>query len=314
MSHECRPCPSAASVLDVPNPEILEAVPLFAGRPAGYWQCEALGGITNRTYRVSAGGGESREIYALRIATETTHYLDRVAELHNARIAGELGIAPQVLHADGRLLVTRFLSGARPLRIGEFGDSARLEQIGRLLRRLQGEARAFIGARHPFGEIDKYLKLHSHPRSLDLRRSMQPVADAIAATPITSVPAHIDPNAGNFLLCPDGSLQLIDWEFSAMADPCWDVAAILTQAPDDDTLVRRFVATVLGRADDAILARVALFRAAMFLVAGSWCAMEAAFRADAALLTMADSYLDQGAVALSDPRMPRWLSGHYPSA
>lgn len=52
-----------------------------------------------------------------------------------------------------------------------------------------------------------------------------------------------------------------------------------------------------------------LFRASMFLVAGSWCAMEAAFRGDAELDRMAQSYLDRCAEALAHPEMPHWIAG-----
>ena len=292
------------------SPEILEAIPLLAGRPPAFWRCEPMGGITNRTYRVSGGD----EVYVLRIAAESTHYLDRMAEAHNARIAGRLGIAPEVLHAGERLMVTGYLSGARPLGGEDFADPASLDRIGGVLHRLQRSAEPFHGARHPFGEIDKYLALHPHPRTAALRRAAEPLAAGIAKAPLAPAPAHVDPNPANFLFCADGALRLVDWEFSAMTDPCWDIAAILSQHPFDVDRLRRITRQVLGGADDAVLARVALFRAAMFLVAGSWCAMEAAFRSDADLARMADDYLDRFADALADPRMPRWLSGHFPTA
>lgn len=291
-------------------PEILEAVPLFAGRPPAFWRCEPMGGITNCTYRVSGGA----EVYVLRIAAESTHYLDRAAEAHNARVAGRLGIAPEVLHADERLMVTGYLSGACPLAGEDFADPASLDRIGGVLHRLQRGAEPFHGARHPFGEIDKYLALHPQPRAMALRRAAEPLAAGIARAPLAPAPAHVDPNPANFLLCADGALRLVDWEFSAMTDPCWDIAAILSQHAYDGDRLRRLTLQVLGVADDAVLARVALFRAAMFLVAGSWCAMEAAFRNDVPLAHMAEDYLDRFAGALADPRMPRWLSGHFPAA
>ena len=300
--------------------EIIEAVPLLAGRGAGYWRFEAMGGITNRTYRVSGPDEQGRDelgggaVYVLRIAAESTQYLDRAAEAHNARIAGRLGIAPTVLFADHRLMVTEYLAGARPLRAEDLGDPRQLDQVAALLRRLQRSPEPFRGARHPFGEIDKYLRLHPDPRSMALRRQAEPLALALAAAPLAPVPAHVDPNPANFLFCADGVLRMVDWEFSAMTDPCWDIGAILSQMPYDADRSRRLTAGVLERGDDAILVRVALFRVAMFLVAGSWCAMEAAFRGDAALSQMAGRYLDRFAEALVDPALPHWLSGHCPSA
>lgn len=285
--------------------EIIEAVPQLAGRPPGIWRFERLGGITNRTYLVA--GPEAS--YVLRVAAPTTHYLDREAEAHNARIAGALGIAPAVLHADSRLLLTEFLPNSRQLRIDDLLRPACLDQVATLLRRLQASPERFHGARHPFGEIDKYLALHPDPRAADLRRRAAPIAAALAAAPVAAVPAHVDTTVPNFLVCADGGLRLVDWEFSAMTDPCWDVSAVLSQLPFDADLLRQFTAAVLGRDDSAILARVALFRAAMFLVAGSWCAMEAALRQDADLDRMAQAYLDHCAEALAHPELPHWIAG-----
>lgn len=285
--------------------EIIEAVPQLAGRPPGAWRLERLGGITNRTYLV-AGQDIS---YVLRVAAPTTHYLDREVEAHNARIAGALGIAPAVLHADARLLLTEFLPASRQLRLDDLRRTERLDQVADLLRRLQASPQPFRGARHPFGEIDKYLAMHADPRAADLRRRAEPVAAALAEVPLPSVPAHVDATAANFLILADNSLRLVDWEFSAMTDPCWDISSVLTQLPFDADLARRFTARALGRDDSAILARVALFRTAMFLVAGSWCAMEAALRGDADLDHMAQAYLDRCAEALAHPELPHWLAG-----
>jgi thiamine kinase-like enzyme len=289
----------------LPESEIIEAVPQLAGRPPGAWRFERLGGITNRTYLVVG-----REVsYVLRVASPTTHYLDREVEAHNARVAGTLGIAPAVLHADARLLLTEFLPESRQLRLDDLRLPDRLGQVAGLLRRLQASPQPFRGARHPFGEIDKYLAMHADARATDLRRRAEPIAAALTAAPLPAVPAHVDATVANFLICGDDSLRLVDWEFSAMTDPCWDVSSILTQLPFDPDLARRFTAEALGRDDSMVLARVALFRASMFLVAGSWCAMEAAFRSDAELDRMAQSYLDRCAEALAHPEMPHWIAG-----
>jgi hypothetical protein len=55
------------------------------------------------------------------------------------------------------------------------------------------------------------------------------------------------------------------------------------------------------------MARVGLFKTALSLVAGSWCAMEAAARRDDALMRTAENYLARCEVFLADPRMGRWL-------
>ena len=283
---------------------LLENVPFLSGRGRAGWQIEPLGSITNQTYRLDVG----QDSYVVRVAGPTTRYLDRAVETHNAAIAAELGLAPPVLYLDDNLLVTRFVTGARPLSANDLGDPSRLQQVGALLSRLRRSPRPFRHERHPFGEIDRYLGQHPHPRAVALRRALQPVEAALARSPRPLVPAHVDASAANFLLGGDGRLWLVDWEFSSMADPAWDPASVLMQRKaDDDEATRGFVAAVLGDAQDATLARIGLFKTALCLVAGSWCAMEAAAREDDALMRTAENYLGRGKVFLADPRMPRWL-------
>lgn len=286
------------------NPSLLQRVPFLAGRNPADWHVEPIGSVTNQTFRVSADG----ESYVVRVTGPTTRYLDRAVEAHNAAIAAELGLAPPILFLDDALLVTRFIKDSRSLTPDDLDDPATLLQVADAFRRLQHSPTPFAGVRHPFGEIDTYLGHHADPRAAQLRATARPVEAALARSPMGLAPAHVDASVANFLRCADGTLMLVDWEFSSMADPIWDVASILMQRSlDDDDLVRRFVAGVLDSAGDRVYARVCLFKAALTLVAGSWCAMEAAFRGDRALAQAAEQYLDRCAALLADPRMAGWL-------
>jgi thiamine kinase-like enzyme len=284
--------------------ELLERVPFLAGRDRAGWRIERIGSVTNQTYRVTVDA----ESYVIRIAGPTTRYLDRAVETHNAAIAAELGLAPPILFLDETLLVTRFVSGARPLTAADLDDPATLLEMAALIARLQRSGRPFRAERHPFVEIDRYLGEYAHARAVALRRASAPVEAALARSPRPLVPAHVDAAAANFLRGEDGRLWLVDWEFSSMADPAWDPASILMQrAVDDDTPAQRFLAAIFGEASARLQARVGLFETALCLVAGSWCAMEAAARGDAPLMQTAERYLDRCAVFLADPRMTHWL-------
>jgi thiamine kinase-like enzyme len=285
------------------DPALLERVPFLAGRDRAGWRIHAIGSITNQTYRLDVG----QDSYVVRVAGPTTRYLDRAVETHNAAVAAALGLAPPILFLDDNLLVTRFVTGARPLTAQDLGDPSRLQQVAALLSRLQRSGRPFRHERHPFGEIDRYLGQYAHAPAVAFRRALQPVEAALARSPRPLVPAHVDASAANFLLGGDGRLWLVDWEFSSMADPAWDPASVLMQHTGGDESARRFIASVLGDAKQATLARIGLFRIALCLVAGSWCAMEAAARGEDALMRTADSYLHRGEGFLADPQVSRWL-------
>jgi thiamine kinase-like enzyme len=281
---------------------VLAHVPVFTGRDLSRLRAEPLGSITNRTYRLTL----DEDSYVARIAGPTTRYLDRETEAHNARIAHDLGLAPPVLFIDEQVLLTRYVDGARPLTAVDLAEPRRLAQVAAMLRRLQSSRVPFRHERHPFGEVDRYIGTFSHGRAVSLRSRLQPVERALSASPMPLVPAHVDASASNFILCPDDSLLLVDWEFSSMADRAWDVASILMQRPDDAD-ARRFVAEAAGEDSTRMLARVALFRIALCLVAGSWCAMEAAARKDDALMQVAERYLDRCDQFRSHADLPRWL-------
>lgn len=279
-------------------------MPFLSGRDRADWRIEPIGSVTNQTYRITAG----EDSYVIRIAGPTTAYLDRGVETHNAAIAAELGLTPPILFLDDRVLVTRFVSGARALSAADLRDPAILLRVAALLSRLQHSDRPFRGERHPFSEIDRYIGQHAHARAVALRRAAQPIEAALKRSPAPLAPAHVDASAANFLLGGDGRLWLVDWEFSSMADPAWDPASILMQrSADEDAPALRFVEAILGEAGQRTLARIGLFKAALSLVAGSWCAMEAAARGDQALMETAERYLDHCAAFLDDPRVKHWI-------
>jgi aminoglycoside phosphotransferase (APT) family kinase protein len=78
------------------------------------------------------------------------------------------------------------------------------------------------------------------------------------------VPSHVDANPANFLLRANGDLLLIDWEYSAMCDPAWDLASVRMEGHVDEA------AFAQGYGEMPDERRLWLTRAALHLVAGSW--------------------------------------------
>ena len=117
------------------------------------------------------------------------------------------------------------------------------------------------------------------------------------------VPSHIDPNPANFLLRGDGSLLLIDWEYSAMCEPAWDLAAVGMEARMD---VRALAAGYGAMPSES---RLWLMRAALHLVAGSWTYAEiAGGNAAEGLGAMLERFLGGLERMLEDPALARHLT------
>ena len=150
--------------------------------------------------------------------------VDRAAEAHNLNLAADLGLALPAVYCDvqASILVTRAVAVLdRPP-----ADLAR--QLGTALGRLHDAGPVFRGRLDPDDVIEAQgARLQLSGPLLEtceaLRRDLRDQTDTASGDGRTRVPSHGDPSPGNCLATADG-FWLIDWEFSAMAEPAWDLA------------------------------------------------------------------------------------------
>ena len=284
---------------------LLTSVPQLAERPVASWQARPLVGMTNRIWRVTAGDAD----FVLRApGASSQRYLSRAQEFHNAAVAAGLGIAPALLYADPETGVTLqpFLAEARTLTPDDFNTPEIARKIGALLARLHRSGGEFQGTMRAFPMIDTYLGLAADDRLRDLRRRAEPIRAVLEAHPVDFVPSHIDPNPANFLLGSDGRLHLIDWEYSAMCEPAWDIAAVGMESRMDAAAQAAF-AEGYGAMPDT--SRLWLMRAALHLVAGSWTYAEIAGGNPAeGLDALLERFLGGLERMLDDPELGRHLA------
>jgi aminoglycoside phosphotransferase (APT) family kinase protein len=176
-------------------------------------------------------------------------------------------------------------------------------KIGAVLARLHRSGRAFQGAMQPFPIIDTYIALAADDRVKRLRERAEPIRLAMDAHPAALVPSHIDPNPSNFLLRADGTLLLIDWEYSAMCEPAWDLASIEMGGRINCAAFREGYGALPGES------RLWVMRAALHLVAGSWTFAEiAGGNAAPGLDEMLERYLSHLERMLDHPLLKRHLA------
>ena len=179
-------------------------------------------GLTNRVYRLETERGE----FFLRLPrAETAGMVDRHAEAHNLACATDLGLALPALLCDPEtgVLVTRSVEGT-----GEVSGDFPV-QLGVILGRLHSSDIGFQGT------LDADAVFLAQKRSLSVSsdhwREMQHLdrlltaarSRALSEGSPMKVPSHGDLSPGNCLATAD-RLWLIDWEYSGMADPAWDLA------------------------------------------------------------------------------------------
>ena len=214
----------------------LARVPFFGDVSQEVIKLDRLSGaLTNVCYKVTIGS----KAYVLRLAGEgTSEYIDRTAEEHNARVAAGAGVNAEVVYFDARdgTMVTRFIEGVS-MNAGEgFGrDPGAPVRAARALGRVHRLGRAFRSRFDVFAAVDGYLDLLREqwaplPEGYhEVGRKARVVRRALEASPAPLVSCHNDPWPGN-LLDAEGRIYLIDWEYSGMNDPVWDLADLSVEA------------------------------------------------------------------------------------
>ena len=256
--------------------ENLARVPQFKGVPREHIAWEQLGGLTNRNYKVTLGG----EAYVLRVAGEgTSEYIDRKVEAHNARVAADAGVSAEVVFFDTTdgLMLCRYLDGTTTMTPETFpttpGAPAR---AARVLKRMHEYGQPFKFRFELFSMIDDYL---GHLAKLgatlpegyhDVVGEAEAVRRVLDANPGTLAPCHCDPLCENFL--DDGErMWLVDWEYSGMNDPIWDLGDLSVEAGFGEQQDYSMLTAYFGSdVAPAILGRMVIYKAMCDLLWTLW--------------------------------------------
>ena len=238
----------------------------FSGTP------RRLGGLTNRVWHLGD--------HILRIPGEgTAEYIDRANEAVAARAAAEAGVSPEVLHADPAtgLMVTRFIPDTVTMTPDLFrsrpGSPARAAQA---FRRLHNSGQTFPARFDLFQMIDDYRALLATksvalPEGYDdALKDAQTVRAALEARPRPLVPCHCDPLCENFL--DTGTrMWIVDWEYSGMNDPMWDLGDLSVEAGFDAAQDRELLEAYFGTAPlPASHGRMVIYKAMCDLLWTLW--------------------------------------------
>lgn len=233
---------------------------------------ERLGGLTNRVYRM----GDA----ILRIAgAGTADYIDRAAEARSARAAARAGVAPEVLFADPAtgVMVTRALTGIVTMSPDAFRTRPGAPgRAARALRQLHGSGQVFPARFDLFAMIDGYLALLSG-KPIDLPDgyarvlgATDTIRAALARQAVAPVACHCDPLCENFL-DSGRRMWIVDWEYSGMNDPMWDLGDLSVEAGFDPAQDRELLDSYFdGPAPPEAVARMVIYKAMCDLLWTLW--------------------------------------------
>lgn len=213
----------------------LQQAPGFEGIQEADCTLTRLGGLTNLVHLLQVG---NRNIIVRIAGDGTEEYIDRSVEAHNARAAFAAGVSAQVLFTDAStgLMISEAIVGIETMSPALFQQrNGSASRAGQALAKLHGSGQVFEFRFELFSMIDEYLKILSTKNAQlpdgyhDIVKAAAPIKELLAANPVELAPCHCDPLCENFL--DDGTnMWIVDWEYSGMNDPLWDVGDLAVEA------------------------------------------------------------------------------------
>ena len=254
--------------------EKLASVPGF-GDEAAKAAITRLAGMTNLVFRIETARGR----FLFRIpGAGTEAYISRGVEAVNARAAAAAGVSPEVLYfGEDGTMVARFLDDAVTMSPARFRERpGAIESAARAFRQLHDKAPEFAFRFELFKMIDDYLAV------VDKLRAQLPqgyhgvvmeatvVRHALAQHPVPLKPCHCDPLCENFL-DTSARMWIVDWEYSGMNDPMWDLGDLSVEGGFDASQDQRLIDTYFGRPASAFdFGRMVIYKAMCDLLWTLW--------------------------------------------
>ena len=235
-----------------------------------------LGGMTNIVHLV-----ETQNINLIvRIPGKGTEdYINRTFEYNNAMAAWRAGVSAEILWADVSkgVMVSKAINDIETMTPDFFttrnGSPAR---AGVALAKLHNSGQTFDFRFELFNMIDDYLKILSTKNAKlpegyhDIVKAAEPVKESLQVNPITLAPCHCDPLCENFL--DDGkNMWIVDWEYSGMNDPLWDLGDLSVEAHMSEDQENEMLQAYFGQSPtQAQKGRVIIYKAMCDLLWTLW--------------------------------------------
>ena len=213
-------------------------------QPEDILEISFAGGLTNTNYDVRLKQGR----YILRLPGRMTESLiNRETEKHNAQLASDMGFNCKLVYcnAETGVKISEYIDHAETLSF----RTARLEEnirlVADILSRLHHSDMALENVFNPFDEALRYEALleqehaHMYKGYHQLRAQVLAIRDRLYQMGYDQRPCHNDLLASNLVKNGNGRLYLIDWEYSGINDPMFDVAAFFLEnyfEPEDEEL------------------------------------------------------------------------------
>ena len=192
---------------------------------------EKLGGMTNNNYLVET---TDRKFIVKFFGKGTEKLINRIAEKNNLekRRDLELDVENYIFDINEGIKVNEYIENATTFDAHYI--KTKNKEVAEILQKVHGSGKELEGEFKIFDEIKKYedliqgeIKYAYYDKIRDKVFGLQSHLEEIG---IDRKSCHIDLVPENFIEDENGRVYLIDWEYSSMNDPMWDLAALFIES------------------------------------------------------------------------------------
>ena len=192
---------------------------------------ERLGGMTNNNYLVET---TNRKFIVKFFGKGTDKLINRIAEKNNLEKLRdlELDVENHIFDINEGIKVNEYIENATTFDAHYI--KTKNKEVAEILQKVHGSGKELEGEFKIFDEIKKYedliqgeIKYAYYDKIKDKVFGLQSHLEEIG---IDRKSCHIDLVPENFIEDENGRVYLIDWEYSSMNDPMWDLAALFIES------------------------------------------------------------------------------------
>ena len=192
---------------------------------------EQLGGMTNQNYLVKT---TNKQYIVKFFGKGTEKLINRQDEKYNLELLKDLDLDVKnyLFDIEAGIKVNEYIESA--ITLDSTSIKTKLDKIAPILQTIHASGKELRGEFAPFEEIKKYESLIEekipYANYEAVRKEVFSLEKRLIDLGVDRKSCHIDLVPENFIESPQGRLYLIDWEYSSMNDPMWDLAALFLES------------------------------------------------------------------------------------
>ena len=217
-----------------------------------------MAGLTNYSVAFWAKGGHYVYRHPMNFGSDL-QYFSRAVEAKANKVALDCGVDPTFIYEDPEAgwKICHYIEGARGIDREDRNDAfAMCKLLGTFHRAVQGITVETAYSRWDscalYEDATKARNFKIDDRTMSYRPKVEKLVEYVRGDNWPFELSHNDAWYANMLWGDDGSLNLIDWEFAAMADPLSDVAQhseayYISVPPEDRDFLKECLKHYFGR-------------------------------------------------------------------